>query len=70
MYHQIIYLLISQQLKIATGDENIKRRIVRSPESTTSAVETTTITSDDTTTSLDDMIVNDSETTTEWSPQR
>lgn len=59
-----------RQLKIATGDKNIKRRIVRSPESTTSAVETTTITSDDTTTSLDDMIVNDSETTTEWSPQR
>ena len=61
-----------QQLKIATGDETIKRRIVRNVETTTSTNEasTTTITNDETTTSLDDMVLNDSETTTEWSSQR
>jgi len=61
-----------RQLKIATGDETIKRRIVRNVETTTNTNEasTTTITNDETTTSLDDMVLNDSETTTEWSSQR
>jgi len=60
-----------RQLKIATGDKNIRRRIVRSPESTTMLMETTTTTTrDETTINLDDSPVNDSETTTEWSPQR
>jgi len=62
-----------RQLKIATGDKNIRRRIVRSPESTTMLMETTTTTTatrDETTINLDDSPVNDSETTTDWSPQR
>ena len=60
-----------QQVKLATGDENIKRRIVRSAEETTTfssleiADNTTPLGSDD---DNDDVDSDDMSITTEWAP--
>lgn len=59
-------------MKLATGDENIKRRIVRSAEHTTFsslevADDTTPLTSDD---DDDDDVDSDKMITTEWAPRR
>ena len=62
-----------QQVKLATGDENIKRRIVRSAEETTTfsslelADNTTPLTTED---DNDDVASDDMILTTEWSPTR
>jgi len=62
-----------RQVKLATGDENIKRRIVRSAEETTSfpsleiADNTTPLATDD---DNDDVDSDDMIVTTEWSPTR
>ena len=69
------YFIQFQQLKLATGDENIKRRLVRrnaDMETTTmftlEIADDTTITSDETEDDVDD---NDEQIiTTEWSPAR
>lgn len=69
-----IYFTVSfQQVKLATGDENIKRRIVRSAGETTtfSSLEmadyTTPLNTDD---DNDDVDSDDMSITTEWSPTR
>ena len=62
-----------QQVKLATGDENIKRRIVRSAEETTTfsslelADNTTPLPTED---DNDDVASDDMILTTEWSPTR
>ena len=62
-----------QQVKLATGDENIKRRIVRSAGDTTfSSLEladnTTPLSEDDD--DDNDEVDHDNMITTEWSPTR
>ena len=60
-------------MKLATGDENIKRRIVRSAEETTTfsslelADNTTPLETDD---DNDDVDSDDMNITTEWAPTR
>ena len=69
----MIKLSCFQQVKLATGDENIKRRIVRSAGETTTfssleiADNTTPLGSDD---DNDDVDSDDMSITTEWAPTR